>query len=528
MKKRLLLGGLLLSLCLLVGCAAQTAAQEPITLRVLTEQSLSDGMNDQVEQIAAAFMASHDGVTVEIEFPPEDEEERDLYLYQLRTEIMAGGGPDIYLMPTGGTRYKSNNSGRSVHTYSVEPLFSDVAQAIQNGIFQDISRYYDEDAALHTEDLNQTVMDAGVYAGQRCVLPLRFQMPVLIANPEDSRLTCSDRLSLLDLAEQAAASEDVQMAMAVQLPDDLSALSRLLDYDAGQVLISQSEIARYLHLYQQITFLRTQPLSEFLERAYCDMMEGNLFAHDMEKWIASYGFGLNYFCNAVNYTTFSLYWRTSGFPFFTGNFCYALYDAGISRYLGLESHVQPLCTDTGETIAEVTYFGAVGAGCENPELAYEFLREFLTEEAQWDILRPRTDYSDADVWNIPPQLQTLGFVENSWPVRTRGSTAYLWDTVQYQIHGGDSFSGMARTENNEESDAIAEAMYYDIFLTDEDLPILFTPIDEVRFPITLPEDESMAWALAQLNEEDGTPKDVDIDALAEQLYQNLWWHLAEG
>ena len=135
MKQRILLGGLLLSLCLLVGCATQTAAQEPITLRVLTEQSLSDGMNDQVEQIAAAFMASHDGVTVEIEFPPEDEEERDLYLYQLRTEIMAGGGPDIYLMPTGGTRYKSNNSGRSVHTYSVEPLFSDVAQAIQNGIF---------------------------------------------------------------------------------------------------------------------------------------------------------------------------------------------------------------------------------------------------------------------------------------------------------------------------------------------------------------------------------------------------------
>ena len=112
-------------------------------------------------------------------------------------------------------------------------------------------------------------------------------------------------------------------------------------------------------------------------------------------------------------------------------------------------------------------------------------------------------------------------MENSWPVRTRGSTAYLWDTVQYQIHGGDSFSGMARTENNEESDAIAEAMYYDIFLTDEDLPILFTPIDEVRFPITLPEDESMAWALAQLNEEDGTPKDVDIDALAQQIVEGV-------
>lgn len=531
MKRKLIPGGLLLSLCLLIGCTSQTADPETTTLRVLTEYSPSDGMNYQAEQIAAAFMASHDGVTVEIEFPPEDEDERALYLYQMRTEIMAGGGPDIYLMPTGETRYKSSNSGRNVRTYNVEPLFTDVEQAIHNGIFQDISCYYDEDSALHTEDLNQAVMDAGVYAGQRYVLPLRFQIPVLIANPDDPRMTYCDNLSLLDLAEQAAASKDVKMAIAVQLPEDFSGLSRLLDYDSGKVLISQGEITRYLRLYQQIKALRTLPLSEFLKESYFDMMQDNLFLNyvdAMEKWTTSYGFGLNYFCNAVNYTAFSLYWRTSDFPFFTGNLCSALYDAGISKYLGLESHVQPLCTDTGKTTAEVTYFGAVGAGCENPALAYEFLREFLTEDAQWDILRPRTDYSDSDIWNIPPQLQSLGFVENSWPVRTRGSVAYLWDTVQYQIHGGGTFSGIARTDINPDSDAIAEAMYYDIFLTDDDLPILNAPIDEVRFPVTLPKDESMAWALAQLNEEDGTPTDVDIDALAEQLYRNLWWHLAEG
>jgi len=50
----------------------------------------------------------------------------------------------------------------------------------------------------------------------------------------------------------------------------------------------------------------------------------------------------------------------------------------------------------------------------------------------------------------------------------------------------------------------------------------------VRFPVILPEEESFEHALTLLNEEDGTPTDVDIDALAQQVYQSLWFHLMEG
>ena len=35
--------------------------------------------------------------------------------------------------------------------------------------------------------------------------------------------------------------------------------------------------------------------------------------------------------------------------------------------------------------ALVNYYGAVGADCEQPALAYDFLREFLTEDSQWEI-----------------------------------------------------------------------------------------------------------------------------------------------
>ena len=65
-------------------------------------------------------------------------------------------------------------------------------------------------------------------------------------------------------------------------------------------------------------------------------------------------------------------------------------------------------------------------------------------------------------------------------------------------------------------------------MTDEDLPVLSRSIDEVRFPIYLSGERALSGVLARLNQEDGTPTDVDIDELAGEVWQNLWWHLAEG
>ena len=539
MRHRVLLSAIIFSLCLLVSCAAQTAVQEPLTLQVLTEHSPSDGMNYQVEQIAAAFMEGHDGVTVEIEYLPTDAEERSLYLYQLRVEIMSGQGPDVYLLPTRGLLYDNLktyfNSLGGITSYKVEPLFSDVVLAMENGVFQDVSTYYDNDHELHTENLHQTVMDAGIWNGARYLLPIRYNMPVLITDPNELSFRLTSDLTILDLAEKAIAAGDTAFATALQMPEDFSAFSQLLDYKAGSVLVSQDLFAKYLLLYQQVKALCAKPFQSFREKTFQRMWGDHpeQIKPSMEEWEQVDPYGLfYYYCETHSFSADQLYWQTEGFPIFIGDICSTLHNAAINQYLGTQTIVQPLRCADGSIAAEVTFYGAVGASCESPELAYDFLREFLTEEAQWDLLRPRSEYANADIWNIPPESQCRGFVENSWPVRTKGSVQHLWDTIQYQIYSGISYQGLGISSGPlaqlEAARARAKRFKNAIILTDEDLPILFTPIDEVRFPITLPENESMAWALAQLNEEDGTPTDVDIDALAEQLHQNLWWHLAEG
>lgn len=124
-RKKIL--GLLLCVLVLCGCNQRNnTSTENVTLWVVTEISKTDGMNNQAEMIAKQFEEEHENVTVELEILPTEEEERQRYLKQLQTKIMAGKGPDIYLLPTGNmltTDLPSNASQkRETLEYSIDPL----------------------------------------------------------------------------------------------------------------------------------------------------------------------------------------------------------------------------------------------------------------------------------------------------------------------------------------------------------------------------------------------------------------------
>ena len=167
------------------GCAQKQV--ETKKLWVVTEVSCSDGMNYQAEMIARRMEQANPGLTVELEILPTDPQEREARLTQLRTKIMSGAGPDVYLLPTGGTLttdYVNEYHHRVTQTTQVEPLFLDVVQAMRSGQFLDISAYYEKDDALEISALKREVMDAGVVNSRRYVLPLRFNIPVMFTDKD--------------------------------------------------------------------------------------------------------------------------------------------------------------------------------------------------------------------------------------------------------------------------------------------------------------------------------------------------------
>jgi len=527
---------LVLSLGLLCACAPEKTDSTP-TLWVLTEQSTSDGMNLQAKIIAERMEEKYDGLTVRLDILPTIPQEREILLKQLRTQIMAGKGPDVYLLPTGAmitTDFPSQSSWiRGMVQTPVEPLFLDVVQIMRDGYFRDLQPYYENDRSLNTANLKKEIMDAGVLDGSRYVLPLRFDIPVILTAPKQwSAFGLSQELldsSAMDLTKSLLRQKNgAGVSAGIQLPADLRLLPRPLDYENETVLVTPDEIAGYMRLYQawhavssgSETALRNTWRDFILGQMPSSFRAFYLTMYSPDQVIANMGD----FNDLRNYIGYDMYWTTAGLPLYTCRLSDTLETVGIAKVEeamagDLDIRMVPLRAADGTVTASITYFGAVGCDSQEPALAYEFLRQFLTEEFQWDIYRPRVSKSAASNKNIT-EAQCRGQVEDSWPVRTVGSVSHLWDTVQYQVL---AVANSGRKKSWEISRQIQLTQ-----LKDSDLPALSWPIDEVRFPVYLKGEESIDYAFSLLNEKDGTPTDVDIDQLAHWLYQNLCYHLGEG
>ena len=506
------IGFMILSQCVF---GKEEISDRSCSLWVITEKSTSDSFNYQIDQAARQFEATHKGIHVEVDILPTDAAEREIYLKQLRTQIMAGGGPDCYILPTGDTLIvdaKVEIGQVTTTSICIEPLFSDVVQTMNSGVFTDISSLYNADPDM--EGLNEHVMDAGVIGSRRYVLPLRYTMPVVMSYT-------GVQGSITELVSQALEKEDILTAMGLNMPDDLSLLPRLYDYQKGEILVTEQEIAEYMSLYQQ-WFAVSQPAWDAYIGGLLDQMrtylEGELPDY---PWDVLEGITItrDSFNDVYCYGRYDCHWSQNGFQIYSDHLPGVLDQAAIGKVLGESLTAHPMKGMDGSVIAEVVYYGAIGAGCGDVSLAYDFIRLFLTEDYQWDQVRPRASRENYDIFNPTSEVQVNGMIEDSWPVRTAGATAYLWDTLQYQNYKDTYFYGENRHKALKSKN---------LQISDADLKITNCSIDEVRFPIYQPYEESFSYALSLLNDEDGTPTDVDIKALAEEVYRYLWWHLAEG
>lgn len=458
MNKKRFRPAILLSLCLflLLGIAAQgvirVSAQE-VSLWIVTEETVSDGMNGIVLSKIEQFQQEHPGVSIRLDILPNREDERAEYLQSLREQISSGTGPDLFLLPTGRTVTLDQPTK---FTYrSITPLFSDVTAAMADGMFADISTLYDQDDALGKDALNQAVMDAGTLGGARYVLPLRYNIPMIY---------CFDEMLAEAGISEGVMEESIDSIMRQAVQSQNLALARCADMTTADVFsnlttqgggaLTAQEVAGYLRDYQALKALLGT------ESAHLGRFDFLSYLADEEELLPAYrgviGDALSFLAAAA--------------------------DSGqtLSMY--------PLRSTAGDTMAFITYYGAVSSSCQSPELAYEFLRQFLLEDVQWEQGRNTADSE----WPFSP-------LENGWPVRTRGSVQAIFENIKTSL-----------------PDITRQSL--DAFgIDDSSMPILEAGIDLVRFPVQT----DFGRILSRLNQPDGTPTDADVDALAEEFISTL-------
>lgn len=446
-----------------------------IYLWVLTEETVWDKMNYQAEYLITQFKRSHDDVEIELDILPTEQEERATYLEGLRTQIMAGGGPDIYLLPTSDTL--QIQEGIMLLSKKVEPLFTDVGMAMHNGLFLDISEYYDRDTSLEKDRLVTAVMDAGIVGDARYVLPLRYDIPVVFADTKKLEASGMDlnaiTSGILGLYEEAIKTGDQLWACGAECTvSEFSLFPNVIDYQNGEVTLSEEDLSGFLQLHQSIKSL-----------------VGSKFWHRG-------GIGIN------DYIHLDVSREMFEFPMHVGTLTNALDYAAIAKAEETELTMFPLRGTDGSLTADITYFGAVGSGCAHPELAYEYLRMFLLEESQWGESRPDED----------PATVTSGLVGPGWPVLTDGSVEPLWDMIRRQyLYAPEDGDGRRPRKRK----------ILGTKLTEADIPVLEAEIDLTRFPVN---ELDYSFAMTRSRVSEGS----DFSAEAADLIQKLQWHVAEG
>lgn len=479
MKKFITVFTVTLVVLLFAAISFTGCSKEPPVFRIVMESPsngavvatehhyLSSERFDELVHIAIEqFNTAHEDVKFEIEWLPKKDEAREIRLEQLRVEIMAGKGPDIFILPTTVQYFREN-------------LILDVEQAMRNGLFADLSEYYDADDKLGKESLVSEVMDAGVVDGYRYVLPLRYNLPVAYVNEAQFEakglsvdLFSSGMINLMDAITATGNPDIVTRATNGRFGlYSFNYLSKVVDYDNGQVLISKEEL---------VSFLRSYPLYRTSQRGgdtyYADSLILNDYLYSNSDWVSA------------------------GFPLFISDLDELLNHAAIAKLEKREIGMYPICATDGSVVADVTMYTAVSRSCENPALAYEFVRLLLLEDFQWEQYELENDGNFA--------LTAIG-----WPVRVKGSVKPLYQCIK-NSHLQSGLDNSSRPRGLE--------------LNDDSVPVLGVTIDRVLFPNTMEYDLWMTLAQDLVDWQTGAPKDANLDQIADAFIKEWTWYLAEG
>ncbi len=386
----------ILVLALSLSCVGYTSASgdtQGTVLWVVTEATVEDGMNYIASALAEKFAVENPGCTVRLDILPTKEVKREAYLETLREKIALGEGPDIYLLPA--TAQLITESPTKYSYYRLDSLFPDVNAAMQNGVFADLSSYYDNDTELGKEALANVIMEAGCENGKRFVLPLRFDMSTYFVIPSlaeeagiDTACFAQDLGSCLEVVLNSGDRDLISGTAAANSP---GLVSCPIHYKTGEICVQRSDLVECADLIGQI-----------LQQTECLPERYSISEYATAKHVQT--------MLPARIQSLSAY----------------LDAAAIANAEGLEASVFPLRSIENQVTATVTYYAAVDASCEEMELAYNYLRMFLSEEAQWEALRREPAFT---------QYPTL--LEQSFPVRTKGALSGVWGYFKAQAFGAD-------------------------------------------------------------------------------------------
>ena len=345
-----------------------------------------------VENAIKAFNEKRQDVRIEGTVYPNSS--REEYINKLTTGIMAGEGPDII--------------------YYDNYIFNSLYKTASTGVFCDLNEIIANDDTFKNLDLNDRVLDAGVFDGKRYSIPLRYEFPLLMTTQgilgrngigiNNSNWTIDEfKRIAMSYAKDTGNKYFINSNFIFNLIVNGCGID-FVDYEAKTANLNSPEFIRLMEFYKDI-----HPyLSTFETESNStpeDMLRNGTILMD---------------CDFIQ-SPESLWYSNSYY----------------SEILGEEPLLYPIPSMiNGWDIPVSTMYGvSVNQECKNKQAALDFIEELLSEDIQEDMSR-RVNFF-------------IGF-----PVNNKA----LQEELKYYQSASAAGSGISRKNRNYTSVSMSESL----------------------------------------------------------------------
>ena len=260
-------GVAVLSVCVLTAglcsCGTEEKSEEEKILRVVTDERLYT----EVES-AADFLEGVEGeIEVRIQRLPDDKEEREIEIQKMRTEIMAGKGPDVYLL-----------DGKQENGEEFLPLLENPYQTMQSGALAPLDELMEKDSYWKDDTYSDVILKAGQYDGHQYILPMSVSYYVL-PRQQDMEEMSGDTLG--EWLEQARNSQDTRLKTAFWASLWAQSgrwIQPAADYERGEVLFNKEKWMEFSDQYFQFHINAGEEVHETDNWYYFEMLSSAMFS----------------------------------------------------------------------------------------------------------------------------------------------------------------------------------------------------------------------------------------------------------
>lgn len=236
-KKTIVAAGLGISILGCMGCKEKTVEEKENqnVLKICTQTSYAENM----EMLIGTWEYFNKPLKAELIVIPNDPDEAEIRISEIRTEMLAGGGPDVFLI--------EDNRCFMISKYveEVKPmLFQNPEKAMYSGTFLPLDTYIKNAKYFKPEHYNQVVMDAGKTEEGQCLLPVTYDYRISYfeeyqEEPIQMPLPSWDSL----VSGEAGITSTMFSCINDSFPD---LLGEYTDYENKKLLLSEEELYQYV------------------------------------------------------------------------------------------------------------------------------------------------------------------------------------------------------------------------------------------------------------------------------------------